>query len=147
MNALLTSNPRQFILDFFTSFTEEVIHGGEDTGASVDRYYTPDILQISDGIPLDREKLVAHIRPLRKNLVDYRIEVHEALSSGERIAARFTIHAQLRKGGPFSTQVYLFGECAQDGRIRKAYQLTRTLSNAQADQAAAEGSGGQEELA
>lgn len=115
----------------------------EDAGDSVDRYYTPDIMQISDGIPLDREKLVAHIRPLQKNLVAYRIEVHDALASGEQIAARFTIQAQLRKGAPLSTEVFLFGECAPDGRIRQAHQLTRTLSNTGGDQAATEARDGQ----
>lgn len=121
------TTPEQFIRDFFTSFTEEVVRGDDDPGPAMDRYYTPDIVQISDGIRLDRDKLIAHIRPTRKNLVDFRFEVHEAVASGDRIAARFTIHAQMRKGDPIATEVHLFGQLAPDGRFRRTHQLTRTL--------------------
>ncbi|GAA3469165.1 nuclear transport factor 2 family protein [Nonomuraea roseola] len=48
----------------------------------MDRYYTPDMIQIADGIRIDRDRLIAHIRPVRKNLTHYRLEVHEALASG-----------------------------------------------------------------
>lgn len=41
--------------------------------------------------------LIAHVRPLRKNLVSSHIEVHEALASGNRIAARFMLYARMRK--------------------------------------------------
>jgi hypothetical protein len=130
MNPLKDTTPEQFITDFFTSFTEEVVLGDEDPGPSMDRYYTPDIVQVSDGIRLDRAKLIAHIRPARKNLTSFRYEVHEALVSGDRIAARFTIHAQLRKGKVIATDVHLFGELTPDGRLRRTNQITRTLPTA-----------------
>lgn len=126
------TNPEQFIYDFFTSFTAEVMRGDADPGTVVDRYYTPDVVQIADGIRLDRDKLIAHLRPVRKNLVSGRYEVHEAAVSGDRIAARFTIHAQMRKGQPNATEVHMFAELAPDGRISRAHQLTRRLPSQEA---------------
>lgn len=126
MTALDVSAER-FVADFFNSFTEQAL-GDEDAGAVVDRFYTPDVVQMSDGVPFDRAKLVAHLRPIRKNLVAYRYEVHEALVDGDRIAARLTIHAELRHERAVSTDVYLFGEITPDGRIRRTHQLTRTTT-------------------
>lgn len=118
---------REFVADFFESFTREVVAGGE-AAAVVDRYYTPDIEQIADGITLDRQRLIDHLRPIRKNLVSCTYDVHEAIRIDDRLAARFTIHAEMRRGRTISTEVYLFGELAPDGRIRRTTQATRNLS-------------------
>ncbi|AKH86615.1 hypothetical protein AA958_08525 [Streptomyces sp. CNQ-509] len=129
----MTDTARQFMTEFFTSFTREITADGSDPGPVVDRYYTPDIVQTADGIRIDRERLVAHIRPVRKNLADFAFEVHEALRDGERIAARFTIHATDRRGRRTATEVHLFGELAPDGRIRRTHQLSRTIKDPEAD--------------
>ncbi|MEU5156123.1 nuclear transport factor 2 family protein [Glycomyces sp. NPDC021274] len=127
MTAMQETDPKQFIGDFFTDFTDEVVHGEGDPGPAMDRFYTPDIVQYADGIRLDYEKLLAHIKPVRKNLVEGRFEVHEAVADGERLAARFTIHAQMRKGSAIATEVHFFGRFTPDGRLAEARQLTRAL--------------------
>jgi hypothetical protein len=96
------------------------------------RHFTPDIVQISDGTRLEHDRLLAHLRPVRKNVVGWRFEVHEAIADGNRIAARFTIHARTRKGGATATEVHLLGEFTDDGRMRRAHQLTRALTPATA---------------
>lgn len=118
--------PEQFIADFFTGFTDAALSEG-DPGQIVDRFHTPDVVEISDGIRIDRERLVAHLRPIRKNLRDYRIEVHEALAEGGRVAARLTIHAHMRNERQITTEVYLFGEFTPDGRMRRSHGLTSTV--------------------
>jgi|tagenome__1003787_1003787.scaffolds.fasta_scaffold20868973_3 hypothetical protein len=118
---------REFVADFFESFTREVIAGG-DAAEVVDRYYTPDVEQVADGVTLDRQRLIDHLRPVRKNVVSCSYDVHEAMRSDHRLAARFTIHAELRRGRTISTEVYLFGELATDGRIRRTTQATRDVS-------------------
>ncbi|MEV0795213.1 nuclear transport factor 2 family protein [Kribbella sp. NPDC050459] len=120
---------REFVADFFGSFTREVMEGG-DAAAVVDRYYTPDIEQIADGVTLDRQRLIDHLRPVRKNLVSFSYDVHEAIRAGDRVAARFTIHAELRRGRTIATEVYLFGELAPDGRMRRTTQATRDVTAA-----------------
>ncbi|GAA2132091.1 nuclear transport factor 2 family protein [Streptomyces synnematoformans] len=132
---------RQFVADLFTSFTREAVADGADPGPIVDRYYTPDAVQTADGIRINRDRLVAHIRPVRKNLSDFAFEVHEALRDGERIAARFTIHATDRRGRRSTTEVHLFGELAPDGRIRRTHQISRTVEAPGKDTEAASGKG------
>lgn len=132
MSAPEQTAPARFIADFLASFTEAVVRGGEDPEHAVDRFYTPDIVQVSDGVRLDRDRLVAHIRPVRKNLADYRVEVHEALADGDRIAARLTIHARMRKGQVIATEVHMFAQFTPDGRLHRSHQVTRTLPTAPA---------------
>ncbi len=115
----------RFVEEFYSSFTTEMMAGENDPAAVVDRYYAPEIVQVADGVEIDRDRLIAHLRPTRKNLVSWRFEVHEALRTDDKLAARFTIHAQLRKGPPIVTEVYLFGELAPDGRMLRTSQLTR----------------------
>ncbi|MGW7682607.1 nuclear transport factor 2 family protein [Kribbella sp. NPDC054772] len=118
---------REFVADFYESFTREVVES-DDPATVVDRYYTPDIEQIADGITIDRQRLLDHIRPVRKNVISYRYDVHEAIRTDDRVAARFTIHAETRRGRTISTEVYLFGELAPDGRMRRTTQATRDVS-------------------
>ncbi|MGY5123571.1 nuclear transport factor 2 family protein [Streptomyces nigrescens] len=86
---------------------------------------------VADGVALDWDRLVAHLRPVRKNLREFRFEVHEACADGDRIATRFTIHARMRKGGPVSLQVHMFAEFTPDGLLRRAEQLTRAVTPAE----------------
>ncbi|HWD77469.1 MAG TPA: nuclear transport factor 2 family protein [Kribbella sp.] len=118
---------RQFVADFYESFTRDAL-ADEDAAAVVDRYYTPDIEQVADGITLDRERLIAHLRPIRKNVISCTYDAHEAIRTPDHLAARFTIHAKMRRGRTISTEVYLFGDLAPDGRIRRTTQSTRDVS-------------------
>ena len=126
MKPLADTAPERFITDFFTSLTESTVRGDPPESVMA-RHYTPDVVQISDGIRLDHDRLLAHLRPVRKNVVGWRFEVHEAIADGGRIAARLTIHARTRKGGATSIEVHLFGEFTDGGRMRRAYQLIRTI--------------------
>jgi hypothetical protein len=139
MSTRMTEAPEKFIEDFFASFTEQLMADGADPGQVVDRYYTPDIVQLVDGVRVDRERLIAHVRPVRRNLAGWRFEVHEALLDEHRLAARMTIHGRMRTGRSTVTEVHLFGELAPDGRIRRTHQLTRPLPAEAPAEAPAEG--------
>jgi hypothetical protein len=121
------SAPEVFLQEFYRGFTEEILVPDADVEGVVDRYHTTDIEQVADGILLDRGKLIAHLRPVRKNLVAYRYDVHEALRHGDRMAARLDIHASMRTGQVLSTEVQLMAEFTPDGRMCRAHQLTRSL--------------------
>jgi hypothetical protein len=120
------TDPRQFIAGFFTSFHDDLVRDDEDPALIFDRYHTPDVVQVADGHRMDRDKLIAHTRPVRKNKPGNRVEVHEAQASEDRIAARYTLHIQNRKKA-FAIEVHYFGRFAADGRLRQAHMLTRTL--------------------
>ncbi|MEU4553071.1 nuclear transport factor 2 family protein [Micromonospora violae] len=126
MGGLDGSDPKEFIVNFFTSFMNDLVHGDEDPAVVVDRYHTPDIVQFADGNLLDRSKLIAHTRPARKHQTGTRWEVHEAIADGDRIAARYTLHFHTSKRAG-SVDVHFFGQFADDGRMRQAHLLTRSV--------------------
>lgn len=138
MRPLGNADPEQFIADFYTSFTEDLLQTDEDAAVIVDRYHTLDIVEIADGHRMDRAKLIAHTRPVRKNRPTIRMEVHEAVADGDRLAARYTLHSSQR-GTDLATEVYFFGRFTPDGRMRQAHMTTRTVP--------VDGGGEQEEAA
>ncbi|WP_129839706.1 nuclear transport factor 2 family protein [Streptomyces sp. RFCAC02] len=131
MRPLRDTDPRRFIADFFTSFTADLLRSDEDPARIVDRYHTPDIVQIADGHRMDRDTLIAHTRPVRKNRPSSRVEVHEAIADGDRIAARYTLHVTQR-GKDLAIEVCFFGRFEPDGRMRRSHMLTRALPAATA---------------
>ncbi|RSN58882.1 hypothetical protein DMH01_23040 [Amycolatopsis sp. WAC 04182] len=120
------TDPKKFIAEFHESFHDELVNSDEDAGVIVDRYHTPDIVQIADGHRMDRDKLIAHTRPVRKNRPTARMEVHDAVADGNRIAARSTLHVTNRKRD-LKLEVYFFGEFTPDGRMRCGHTLTRAV--------------------
>jgi SnoaL-like domain len=104
---------------------QELVFGDDQPAAIVDRYYAPDFEQDHDGIRFDRERVIQHARPARKNVVSLRTEVHEVLVSGDRFAARYTLHTVLRRGATLADEIYLFGRLAADGRICRIDSTTR----------------------
>ncbi|MEE1940793.1 nuclear transport factor 2 family protein [Streptomyces sp. TRM 70361] len=129
MRPRVGTDPKRFIADFYTSFTEELLRSDEDAALIVDRYHTPDVIQVADGHRIDRDKLIAHTRPVRKNRPGSRMEVHEALADGDRIAARYTLHVRQR-GKDLVIEVCFFGRFTEDGRMREAHLLIRTAPTA-----------------
>lgn len=127
MSILGDTDPKQFITDFFTSFNDAIRESDEAPAAIVDRFHTPDVVEIADGNRIDREKLIAHTRPVRKNAFRGRVEVHEALTDGDTLAARYTLHVTSPKRRDLTIEVSFFGQFAPDGRMRRAHLLTRTV--------------------
>ncbi|MBB5806927.1 putative SnoaL-like aldol condensation-catalyzing enzyme [Saccharothrix ecbatanensis] len=125
MNQTVTTDPKQFIADFFSSFTDDIVNSEEDAELVVDRYHTRDVIQFADGNPIDRDKLVAHVRPVRKKKPATRVEVHDALADGDRIAARYTLHV-ISGGKTLAIDVQFFGRFTPDGRMREGHMLTRS---------------------
>lgn len=134
MRALAGTDPERFIADFFTSFNRELLDTDDDPAAIVDRYHTPDIVQVADGHRMDRDKLIAHTRPVRKNRPEGRVDVHDAIADGDRIAARYTLHVHQR-GKDLRIEVCFFGRFADDGRMRAAHMLTRSVPDGQEEPA------------
>ncbi|MFD0419898.1 nuclear transport factor 2 family protein [Streptomyces sp. NPDC127108] len=135
MKPLAQSTPEQFITDFFTTFHEQVVRGDHDPAPAMARFYTPEIMMVSDGIRLDWDRLLAHIRPVRKNLAaddEARFEVHEAIADGDRIAARLTIHAATRKKR-VATEVMAFYTFTPDGRMTESHGFSRIVADEPTD--------------
>ncbi|GII01387.1 nuclear transport factor 2 family protein [Planobispora takensis] len=120
-------NLEQRLIALLTVLPRELAFGQEDPGTVLDRYYTPEIVYVSDGIALDRDRLVAHARPARRNGRLLRVDVHETLVSGDRAAARSVLHAVMRKGKAVTMEIYTFARFAPDGRVYRIDSITRAL--------------------
>jgi hypothetical protein len=116
---------------FITRALGEVCFGHEETypvDATVDRYFSPDSAQCTDGEVTDRAQFVAHIRALRSLVVGGRIEVLEAVGVGERIADRHRVTVTKSDGSTSQIEVYLFGTLDPDGRLCRVDEITRVLA-------------------
>jgi hypothetical protein len=125
------STPGHDLRDYLIRYPWEVAFGDEEPGAVFDRYHTPDFVLVNDGLPLRREQLLAHVRPARNNAASVHIEVHEIVTGDDRVAARYTLTAVMRKGHVVATEIFMFGQVADDGRLHRTDQLTRTLPSGQ----------------
>ncbi|MGV9776492.1 nuclear transport factor 2 family protein [Streptosporangium sp. NPDC003464] len=127
------------LADFLITYIRDMAVSDEEPDAILDRYFVPDFEYCNDGLVIDRQRMIDHVRPVRKN-VDKEamtaddwsgVEIHEALVSGDRIAARWTLRTKLRKGKTFAAEIYMFGHLAPDGRIRRIDQISKQLEEAQ----------------
>jgi hypothetical protein len=113
---------------YLTQYPQEVTFGEQNAETVFDRYHTPDFVMCNDGIQLDRDKLLAHVRPARKRATGVRVEVHETMSTADRVAARYTLTADMVTGTTIVTEIYMFGQLSTDGRLRRVDQITRDVS-------------------
>ena len=120
----LRDDPSGFVARFYERMNSDILRGDQDADV-VDRYHTPDVVQIADGVVLDRDRLVDHIRPVRRGLGEFRVEVHETIASNDAVAARLTFHAEFNQR-TVVTDVHFFGRFTADGRLSNAHQLTKT---------------------
>ena len=118
--------PRADLTGYLTRYPHEAGLGDEDPATVLDRYHTPDYELINDGVLLDRRRLLDHIRPVRRRATGIRVEVAQALVDGDQVAARYRLIAEMR-GGTVATEIYMFGELASDGRLRRSVQITRPV--------------------
>jgi hypothetical protein len=119
--------PATDLAAYLVRYPEEVTFGDEDPATVLDRYHTPDYELVNDGVRLDRQRLLDHVAPARRRAAGVRVEVQQALVEGDQVAARYRLTAVMRKGGVIATEIYMFGQLAADGRLRRATQLTRTV--------------------
>jgi hypothetical protein len=118
--------PGRDLSAYLTRYPVEVAFGDDEAATVFDHYHTPDFVLCNDGMPLDREKLLAHVRPARRRAASVHTDVHETVVSGNRVAARYTLTAVMARGNVIATEIYMFGTLAGDGRLRRVDQLTRT---------------------
>lgn len=95
--------------------------------ATIDRYFAPDYRQYTDGEVTDRDGFAAHIAALRALTVAGRIEVLEIVRQGNRIADRHEVTVTRRDGTTSRMEIYLFGELAADGRLRRVDEISHPL--------------------
>ena len=132
----MITDPGTDLAAFIEAVLAQVCFGDEATHpleATIDRYFTPDYQQRTDGDVVDRAGFAAHIRALRALVASGSVTVREALRDGNRIADRHEVTVTKRDGTVSRLEVYLFGELASDGRLRRVEEVSRIVGGDQAD--------------
>jgi hypothetical protein len=128
MGQQLSRTPGDDLIGYLTRYPQELTFGHEDPAAVFGRYHTDDFVLRNDGLPLDRQRLLAHVKAGRRNATQIDVEVHDALVSGGQVAARYTLTAVMRRGQVIRTEIHMFGQLTADGRLRTVEQLSRDVS-------------------
>lgn len=121
-------DPAQFMTDFNHQLHDAITRSEDDLATIVDRFHTPDVVQVSDGHPMDRAKLIAHVRPVRRQKPEVRLQIDDVLVNGDCLAARYRMEVQRRRDGETEflvVTVHAFNRYADDGRLQRADLLTR----------------------
>ena len=58
-----------------------------------------------------------------------RVEVHETMSTADRVAARYTLTADMATGNTIITGICMFDRLATDGRLSLVDQIIRDVSS------------------
>ncbi|MCU7821048.1 nuclear transport factor 2 family protein [Kitasatospora sp. DSM 101779] len=97
---------------------------GLDLAEAVERHFTPDYRQRTDGVWSDRAGFVEHMTRLRSLVSSGSIEVHDELRDGLRYADRHTVTVTRHDGRTTGIEVYLFARLAPDGRFQRVEETT-----------------------
>ncbi|MEV6733348.1 MULTISPECIES: nuclear transport factor 2 family protein [unclassified Streptomyces] len=101
---------------------------GVDLAEALDRHFTPDYRQRTNGVWSDRTSFARHITRLRSLIRSGHIEVHDELRDGLRYADRHTVTLSHHDGHTSRTEVYLFAELAPDGRFQRVEETTLLIT-------------------
>ncbi|MFC4298672.1 nuclear transport factor 2 family protein [Castellaniella hirudinis] len=99
----------------------------------LNRHFSPDYRQRTNGQWDDREGFMRHARKLREVVVSARIEVLEELRDGDHYADRHRVRITKRDGSQVIQEVYLFAQIDQDGRFARIEETTLMLEGAETD--------------
>ncbi|MFG2716172.1 nuclear transport factor 2 family protein [Streptomyces goshikiensis] len=101
---------------------------GLDLDEALDRHFTPDYRQRTNGVWSDRAAFTRHMTRLRSLIGGGHVEVHDELRDGLRYADRHTVTITHHDGHTSRTEVYLFARFAPDGRFQRVEETTRLIT-------------------
>lgn len=119
--------PGHDLAGYLRDYPQELTFTTDEPGEILDRYHSPGFALWNDGRRLDRDDLLAHVRAGRRNAERIEVDVHEVVRDGDRVAARYTLRALMRRGRVAGSEIFMFGALDPDGRLRRVEQLTRIL--------------------
>ncbi|WP_394839256.1 nuclear transport factor 2 family protein [Pendulispora rubella] len=104
-----------------------------DLQEAIDRHFSPEYRQRTDGQWTNRAEFVEHMAHLRSVVASGGLEVHEELTQGNLYADRHTVSVVKTDGTTVRTEVYLFAEFAPDGRFLRVEETTLMLEGHERD--------------
>jgi len=100
---------------------------------SLDRHFSPDHRQRTDGAWSNRGEFAEHVAHLRSVVASVNTTVLEELVDGATYAERHIVDVTKKDGSKVVQEVYVFGELAPDGRFLRIEEVTLMLAGAEED--------------
>jgi SnoaL-like domain len=119
--------PGHDLAGYLREYPREMACTAGEPGEILDRYHSRGFELRNDGRWLDRDDLLAHAQAGRRNADRIDVDVHEVVRDGDRVAARYTLRALMRRGRIAASEIFMFGVLDPDGRLRRVEQLTRIV--------------------
>ncbi|MFF7754542.1 nuclear transport factor 2 family protein [Streptomyces sp. NPDC007971] len=119
--------------DIKAALTDLIFNSDLTVLEAVDRHFTPEYRQRTDGEWADRAEFVEHISHVRTLVADGRVEVQEELYDGGKYADRHIVYITKKDGSTVTTEVYVFADLAPDGRFIRIEETTLMLEGSEAD--------------
>ncbi|MET9606009.1 nuclear transport factor 2 family protein [Streptomyces sp. NPDC006512] len=116
------------------AITDLLFTPGNDLAEALDRHFTSDYRQRTNGVWSDRTAFTQHITRLRSLIRSGHIEVHDELRDGLRYADRHSVTLTQHNGGTSRTEVYLFAQLAPDGRFQRVEETTLLITGEPEDE-------------
>lgn len=126
---------RTTVITTVASALRELLDNTTPLAAAVDRHFSPDYRQRTDGKWSDRDEFTAHIAHLRSLVASITVTVLDDLREGRAFAERHVVDIVKIDGGRVVQEVYVFGEFAVDGRFERLEEVTLMLEGAEPDRA------------
>ncbi|WP_406720538.1 hypothetical protein RPE78_10730 [Thioclava litoralis] len=101
--------------------------------AVLDRHFSPNYRQRTNGVWDDREGFRLHVQKLRELVASAEIEVLDEVSDGLNYADRHIVSATKRDGHQVVQEVYLFATRDPEGRFERVEEMTHMLDGAAED--------------
>jgi hypothetical protein len=114
--------------DITSAITDLLFTPGLALEEALDRHFTADYRQRTDGVWSDRDGFAQHMKRLREVVRSGQIEVHDELRDGLRYADRHTVTVTKNDGSAARIEVYLFARLAPDGRFQHVEETTLLIS-------------------
>jgi hypothetical protein len=121
--------PADDFAGYLSRYPQEAAFSGDDPADVFDRYHVPEFVLYNDGVPLDRTRLLAHMRPARRNATAVEVRIDKIFGYDGHVAARYTLIATMRKGTVVATEITTVARLAPDGRLARVDQLTRVVDH------------------
>jgi ketosteroid isomerase-like protein len=115
------------------AMTDLLFNGDLTLEQAVDRHFTAEYRQRTDGEWADRAQFLEHIAHLRTLVAGGHVEVHEELYDGSKYADRHTAHITKKDGTSVRMEVYVFADLAADGRFSRIEETTLMLQGSSSD--------------
>jgi hypothetical protein len=114
--------------DITTAINDLLFTPDLDLDEALDRHFTPDYRQRTDGVWSDRAGFAQHMKRLRAVVRSGHIEVHDEFRDGLRYADRHTVSVTKHDGSTAQVEVYLFARLASDGRFQCVEETTLLIT-------------------